>query len=684
MKNICFVLFLIIAPLIFSASAAGHGINLSESFLENGNEAHVLDIPSVEFDSSVRKILGVSKPAPETGPYISPWQKTLNADCDDLRAALAAIQSASIDERVEQYSQMRSQMNDFYNKEYSEFSLKNRAPRELYNLGSNQSILDKLPPEFSLYVKGANAYHSNRFEEASAIFESLLQLPPEQRRFRSVWATFMLGKLYLYDAPDKSIGYFERTRELSLQGYSDLLHLTVDSQGWQAMAEWQIEKFRVAFLRYLNVYRGGPTDTSLSSLIMICKRIAAMNPIPEEIVRESCCRKIVTAWLLSGGSPSCVLPWRSVVQNANLTFEPAEGEQLAWLAYQSGDFELTQKWLPSQESFSPIGYWVQSKLDLRAGKIEEAVAALRKIRDQFPNDENKLASAELGVLKLGRQEYAEALDAFARAVYWSDSAYVAERVLTIDELKKYVKSHQNDPILNRQQQLWFSQRQFTTLENLRYLLARRLVRENRWKEAMEYFPDSIRPLFDQYAFYSRKSFDKKFSSHERAENFFAAGKLLRESGMEIMGTESDPDWRMSDGQFDPVGPVEVRAQGKTDRLPETPISLRQALSASDSEKKRSQKNAPNPNRRFHYRPLAISLLWESAKLLPDNDPLTARVLYTGWLYSMQDERYSVKNDSDRFYKTLVRRCRKLPIGEAAYQEHWIPHNAKDLLDPDHF
>ena len=46
--------------------------------------------------------------------------------------------------------------------------------------------------------------------------------------------------------------------------------------------------------------------------------------------------------------------------------------------------------------------------------------------------------AELGVLKLSRGEFAQALDALLRSGFWQDAAYVAERVLTTDELKTYV------------------------------------------------------------------------------------------------------------------------------------------------------------------------------------------------------------------------------------------------------
>ena len=69
----------------------------------------------------------------------------------------------------------------------------------------------------------------------------------------------------------------------------------------------------------------------------------------------------------------------------------------------------------------------------------EFVDALR-----VPNDSYQLRISreqllgELGVLSLSRGDFSQALDALLRANFWEDAAYVAERVLTVDELKAYV------------------------------------------------------------------------------------------------------------------------------------------------------------------------------------------------------------------------------------------------------
>ena len=57
--------------------------------------------------------------------------------------------------------------------------------------------------------------------------------------------------------------------------------------------------------------------------------------------------------------------------------------------------------------------------------------------------------------------------------------------------------------------------------------------------------------------------------------------------------------------------------------------------------------------------------------MPDNSELTAEVLYTAgcWLKDRDPKA------ADRFYKALVNRCRKTPLGRAADEKRWFPKPA---------
>ena len=103
------------------------------------------------------------------------------------------------------------------------------------------------------------------------------------------------------------------------------------------------------------------------------------------------------------------------------------------------------------------------KLALRQGDSVQAAQAYARAAAAFPRADGSLDAdsagrmrAEQGVLTLSRGQYVEALDQLLRAggpldatrpaeeegwpmtPYWNDAAYVAERVLTLDELKQYV------------------------------------------------------------------------------------------------------------------------------------------------------------------------------------------------------------------------------------------------------
>jgi len=160
------------------------------------------------------------------------------------------------------------------------------------------------------------------------------------------------------------------------------------------------------------------------------------------------------------------LLWLEAVEAAKVN-DLAAADQLALAAYQLGRFDLAQRWADVAAA-TPAARWLRAKLLLREGKVEPAAALLSGVVRLFPDGaaaaevgDGKLwglagslfvpeissrwgnrtgaqLRGELGVLRLARRQYTEALDALVRSGFWMDAAYVAERVLTLDELKVYV------------------------------------------------------------------------------------------------------------------------------------------------------------------------------------------------------------------------------------------------------
>ena len=88
-----------------------------------------------------------------------------------------------------------------------------------------------------------------------------------------------------------------------------------------------------------------------------------------------------------------------------------------------------------------------------------------------------------------------------KALYWADVADVAERVLTVDELKGFVDKHAPAPTtpLKPVNPDDYGGQQITPEVQLRELLARRLMRAGRAAEAQAYFDIPNYRRAQQYA-----------------------------------------------------------------------------------------------------------------------------------------------------------------------------------------
>lgn len=328
-------------------------------------------------------------------------------------------------------------------------------------------------------------------------------------------------------------------------------------------------------------------------------------------------------------------------------------DRLAALAYRSGRYDLAAAL--SRKQSGPLSSWVQAKLALRAGDMAAADAAYAQAIKAFPptgevpgleRDGVDLLHGEQGVLSLARGEYVQALEQlWARAdVWWGDIAYLAERVLTTDELRHFVDTRVPASSATmaapeqEQASYAYTDGQVGRATALRELLARRLMREGRYQDALGYFrepaaagaaantqadsgapeePPRPRAWAQQYADAMGRS-QSAWTDIGKAEALFQAATVAREHGMEILGYEADPDYYALDGMYQgglgqdtaKVGPY--LTQGEHDRFAAT---------------------AAQPPRRFHYRYVAADEASRAADLLPPRSQAFAAVLCkaTGWM-----------------------------------------------------
>jgi LysM repeat protein len=564
------------------------------------------------------------------------------------------------------------------------------------------SIPEGLPAEFADYLEGALAWRNPALTDKAAArtaWQRLLDRPADERHFKSAWAAFMLGKLFEKEDPDKAIAYFKQVRGLARQGFADSVGLAAACLGLEARIYYQQEKFEPALELYLEQLDAGdrtaPTSLHLLLLAVLGKGTEALSPLASNPRTQ----RVVTAFLVSHPGPTWnpiaerrqrerALVWLQTVEAVGVK-DVDSAEKLALIAYQHNEIDLAERWL-RRAPHQPLSQWLQAKLLLRAGKVAEASATLTRVVPLFPieppstnhlgteslqhnllfpdPDAGDISAArhvlgEMGTLHLARNEYVEALDALLNAGFWMDAAYVAERVLTTDELKEYVD--RSWPAVPAQQvaeeQARFGESPCSPAllrESIRYLLGRRLTRTLRGDEAREYYPAEWQPAFEVLAQYLRVGWDEAQPPIQRARALFAAARLTRTNGLELVGTEVEPDWRIHGGNFEEGVSVNTRPTNDAANI----------VVASQDELRRAAQHRADPEERFHYRYQAASLAWEAAKLLPDDSDETALVLWTGgtWIKGRDLDL------ADMFYKTLVRRNRKTELGAEADRRHWFP------------
>jgi hypothetical protein len=536
------------------------------------------------------------------------------------------------------------------------------------------AVPEGLPGEFFDYLRGAIAYWQNETDAARRAWQELLQRPVEERRNRSVWAAYMLGRSYMGADAAQAISWLRKVRELAQEGYPDPLGLAAASIGWEAQVELKQRHYATALELYRVQLAAGEVSAPIS--LLLAARHAAADAGPEE--RAACAanptaRRLVTGYLLCAsmlaGDPR-VNAWLDTFTSLEAPLE--EAERLAWAAYQTGNLALASAWLERAPEHAPIALWLRAKLLLRDGNIARALPLIAEAAAHFPRDQDfqisrdnieqsgvfddLRARAEMGGIRLGRGEFVAALDALVQGVdiendrHWLDAAYVAEQVLTLTELKEFVDARWATAVESSG-----TDKPRGVAERMRYLLARRLARHGQLEQAVAYYPADLQNGFRQYVDGLKSGKGPNQPGSQRAEALWAAAQLTRRQGLQLFATETDPDWACVEGSYD-LGTT--RAQ-----RPKTGVNQ-----ATQEELSRAVRHRPRPDRRFHYRYWAADLAWEAAGLMPDQSDDTARVLAVAgtWLKNIAPK------EADRFYKALVRRCSKTRLGKEAQKRRWFP------------
>lgn len=515
-----------------------------------------------------------------------------------------------------------------------------------------------LPAELSLYSAGAVAFNAGEYQPAVEYFRQVLALPADQRALRSTWAAYSLGRaLYAISVQASDLDElarrdqlllarkaFQQTRQLSVDGFSDPQELGIASLGEEARLLLEDDNWNGAIGLYATQSLHG-SPVGFSSLKQLVAELSVM-PDAElaQLLEGQPVQQLVTAalishigWYYGEQPPSEQKLIKALILSTAGSLENAD--RLAALNYQIGDYTTTQTLL-EHAGDGGLAWWLRAKLALRAGDKVAAASAYAKAAKAFPRteswgdrtDENGYyetlkpgcrVEAESAVLALERGDYLQAFDQLYRSddVYWQDTASIAERVLTLDELKQYVDSHVPAPPPTPKQENGY----YIALPiaaQLRELLGRRLLREGHYDQAPGYFDSpELQAMAKAYGQY-RQDAESRWLPTARAEAYYEAAKLARESGMELLGYEMGPDYHALEGWH-------------SLRIP--PVEAGPFISTAEVQRQQATQAAPNV--RYHYRYVAAQLANDSANFLPHSSQAFAAVLCKAarWTRGSDDE-----------------------------------------------
>ena len=555
--------------------------------------------------------------------------------------------------------------------------------------------------EFVLYHEGMRELNKkdNHSTACPAAWTRLLQLPVEQRRCRTVWVQYMLGNLLaqtdqppakgedeLADPPHQvaeAQAAYAKVRQLVAEGFPDTNGLAAASfrKDYDATRHDGSLAARLRFgLRAWAYYSRFDDKASkhqaeflVNEMLYLCRKGAFISVADDQIAAE-----VYLAWMACSNNFGETKAMFAALKDRKTVLE---AENLAFVAYHAGDMDAAKEWLAKTADDSFLGIWIRAEIARRAGDRQQAASHYRhwlalygkaktdlKLptyhEDAPAGDFPEHVYGSLGRIEVDRRDFLEALHCFMGAASWVDAAQVSEGFLKTDELIAYVDAHAPQEFIPTPKPPKpakpaaaadeVESEEYNALElpndqglvnSLRYLLARRLMREHQYELALKYMPIQWQPAAKRLGELIRTGENAKLGKEERALAWFNAGPILRHKGMELLGTECAPDFAMEGGNYD-------WAYG----------SLRDELLNGLIESHWPQQSPF----RFHYRNLAAEAMWKAAELSSDSDLQTLAWALGGSYIANRQPKLA-----NRFYRKLVL-AGSGPLAEQARRTQWLP------------
>lgn len=610
-------------------------------------------------------------------------------------------------------------------------------------------IFPNAPEPFALYVEGARFFALGQNAGARKTWEKIIALPAEQRRHRAVWAAYMIARSHETEEAWKDArAAYRLTRRLVREGCSDPLGLGIASFRREADCatasedEESAARLRLAWLACGDEAAVQAIRTDMEqpppAIDMVAVEKAAKQPVRRVLISMALLEREFMGQNVAYANPDeSTKVWLEALEKHLHDAPLLHAERLSWAAYSQGDFGRARRWLKLADPQESMTQWLKGKFALMEGRKDDATRHFATAQPSFTPKSNaaimwrKTADpdayynavvtegmemqpcqfqADAATANLASGKFVPAMQGYLDAGSWRDAAYIAERLLSREELLTYVRRHTNDkewtpkPPANAQERAeneTYGLGEFGTIQaHLRYLAARRLARERYFRDAAPLFPPALRTQFEEYTTAWRKGHDGDLSRKERASALWTAAQLHRKYGMEFFGFVNDPDHQEYEGSYQVNHVAASRARGVY--VVETAAGefenywqwMNRWADASSMQKKRDEHAAlglPPPEaifpavgnderwrlakygvapieKRFHYRYAAADLAWKAAALMPDNNEQTAEVLRVAGLWIANRD----PKAADKFYQALVSRNAGIPIGQQADKLRWFP------------
>ena len=579
----------------------------------------------------------------------------------------------------------------------SEISTVNGEKIDYKEKFSSKNNTPAMMEEFKLYKKGKQEMLKNPHTlPIPPSWLKLLSLPWQQRRYRTVWTCYMIGNLYA-SAGDrkKAADFYKAVRTSQQKGFKDTLGLAHATYKREfLMPGSDTEKLNSA-IKAIAYYRRAKDEKRL--LFVIDSTAAYLRKIEESgkpidaILKDPYTKEIMISFILGKRGIWKILDKKGEIDKhireiiASGNSETAA--RFAWNAYKHGNIETAKKILPLATGNGVLTLWIKAKLALYDGNDSKAAEYMKEWLDRFHKIKkrsiqyrlapgfNSAEKAEkdvygiLGSAVIHTKDFIEALQCFIRAEDWQSAATVADTLISIEDLEKYVnhyapeytKWEMNKKDLDLlkynfiyQQNLVGKKMHKMMMNRIRYLYARRLVRVNNRDKAVRYMPENLRQPLKNLIYYLDQGVNNKLSSDQRAIADYNAARLMRWYGMSLSGTELWPDYQYVNGAYDSTS------------IPQKWAEKYKKAGIDEIEKQ----NFPQPPKRFHYRFKAFNLMRKAInEASSSNIKLFGNIVLGYWLHSKYPQ------EANLYYKAAGK-FKNTQAGNYLYHKGWLPEKSK--------